>query len=235
MPLTLVLIPGLLSDERVWQPLEDALPDYRVYRADVAKDDTIEAMASRVLNEVTGDCIVVGHSMGGRVAMEVARQASGRVARLVLANTGHHPLKPGETEKRHAKIAQGHADFSAMVEDWLPPMIAASRHHDVELISNLTEMALSIGPDVHERQIRALIARPDAAAYLPELKCPILLMTGNEDVWSPEGQHREMLGMAQSASLRVVEDAGHFLPIEKPAVVTKMIADWITEEAAFDE
>ena len=42
-------------------------------------------------------------TMGGRVAMEVARQAPTRVTRLVLANTGHHPLKAGEKEKRQAK------------------------------------------------------------------------------------------------------------------------------------
>ena len=182
-----------------------------------------------------GDCIVVGHSMGGRVAMEVARQAPGQVARLVLANTGHHPLKPGETDKRQAKIDQGHADFPAMIRGWLPPMMAASRHQDTGLIANLTEMALSIGPVVHERQIRALIDRPDASEYLPDLTCPILLITGSEDVWSPEDQHRQMRDMARHATLQVVEDAGHFLPIEKPAVITRLITDWIKSEEAFRE
>lgn len=223
----LVLIPGLLSDARVWAPLEAASAGLKVYRADVTKDTTIEAMAARVLAETAGKCVVVGHSMGGRVAMEVARQAPERVVRLVLANTGHHPLKDGEAEKRQAKIDQGHADFAAMVRDWLPPMVAASRHGDTELFETLTEMAMSVGSRIHERQIKALIARPDVAAYLPKILCPILLITGTEDLWSPEAQHREMLEMAQDAKLHVIENAGHFLPIEQPDAITEVITAWL--------
>ena len=224
---TLVLIPGLLSDERVWQPLERALPHLRIHQADVTKDDTISAMASRILQNVEGDCIVVGHSMGGRVAMEMAWQAPSRVAKLVLANTGHHPLKDGERDKRLAKIDDGHRDFSAMIAEWLPPMVAASRHNDTALIRNLTDMAMSVGSDIHERQIKALIARPDASRYLPELTCPILLIAGDEDMWSPVDQHRQIQHMAQHATLKVIEGAGHFLPIECPNETTRLICDWL--------
>ena len=226
MPQSLILIPGLLSDALVWAHLEMAFPELEVYRADVTIDATIEEMASRIIKETTGPCTVVGHSMGGRVAMEVARQAPTRVTRLVLANTGHHPLKAGEKEKRQAKIDQGHADFAAMVSDWLPPMVAASRHNDVFLITTLTEMASSVGPETHERQIRALIARPNAAECLPEISCPILLITGTEDAWSPEAQHREMLEMAKNAELHVVKGTGHFLPIEQPEEITRIITEW---------
>lgn len=227
MSMTLVLIPGLVSDERVWRPLESAGLDARIHRADVTSDDRIEAMADRVLTACTGKLVVVGHSMGGRVAMEVARQAPRRVAKLVLANTGHHPLKHGEKEKRLARIEQGHADFPAMIRDWLPPMVAASRHDDRNLISNLTDMALAAGPVVHERQITALINRPDASLYLPALTCPILLLTGTEDLWSPIAQHREMKAMARNATLRIVEGGGHFLPVEQPEATTRLITDWL--------
>jgi len=227
MSSTLVLIPGLLSDERVWQPLEGALPGVEIHRADVTKDDTIEAMAFRALSAFEGYCTVVGHSMGGRVAMEVARQAPQRVAKLVLSNTGDHPVRPGEKENRQARVDQGHADFPAMIEDWLPPMVAASRHNDVGLISNLTEMAHSIGPIVHERQIRALVNRPDASAYLPDLACPILLIAGTEDVWSPVAQHLDMQTRARNATLRVVENGGHFLPVERAGKTTRLIVEWL--------
>lgn len=236
MSTTLVLIPGLLSDARVWRPLAEATPGSAVFHADATQDGSIEAMARRVLDNTSGPLIVVGHSMGARVAMEVARQAPDRVTHLVLSNTGHHPLKEGETEKRQAKIEQGHADFPGMVKGWLPPMMAASRHQDTDLIADLTEMALKIGPDVHERQINALIGRPDAGAYIPDVTCPILLLTGTEDVWSPEAQHREIQTMAPNADLHVVENAGHFLPVEQPEVTTRLITAWLaSKEETFDE
>ena len=227
MPKTLVLIPGLLSDARIWRPLESVLSEFEIYRADVTLDPTIEAMAERILRETKGPCIAVGHSMGGRVAMEVARQAPDRVKRLVLANTGHHPLKPGEPEKRQDKIDQGHADFAGMIKDWLPPMMAASRHEDAALIENLTDMAMAVGPDVHERQIKALVARPDASRYLADIECPILLLAGTEDVWSPAAQHQEIAELTKDATLHIVENAGHFLPVEQPDETTRLIADWL--------
>jgi pimeloyl-ACP methyl ester carboxylesterase len=227
MNTTLVLIPGLLSDARVWQPLADVAGIPNVMQADVTQDADISTMASRILENTTGHIISVGHSMGGRVAMEVARQAPNRVRALVLANTGHHPLQDGETEKRISKINQGHSDFPAMVKSWLPPMMAASRHNDTALVDNLTEMAMAMGPDIHERQVRALMARPDAGAYIAQIPCLILLLTGTQDVWSPEAQHREIQNMAQNGELQVVENAGHFLPIEQPLVTTKIVTEWI--------
>ena len=70
---------------------------------------------------------VVRHSMGARVAIEMARQAPQRVDAMVLANTGHAPLQPGEMAKREAKIQQGHADMTALAARWLPPMLAPGR------------------------------------------------------------------------------------------------------------
>ena len=229
-PTTLVLIPGLLSDARVWKPLATACPNLPVHHADVTQDDTIEAMAARILRDVSGKCVLVGHSMGGRVAMEVARQAPSRVSKLVLANTGHRPLLPGELEKRQTKIADAYRNFPAMIDAWLPPMVAANRHRDADLISNLTEMALSIGPETHERQIKALIARPNATQYLPNVTCPILLIAGTDDQWSPVSQHEEMRHLAHQATLEVVEGGGHFLPVEQSAVVTRLTCDWIAGE-----
>ena len=224
---TVVLVPGLLSDGRVWKSVEDALPAGQCYLGDVKQDSTIESMAAKFLSEVEGPMVVVGHSMGGRVAMEVAHQTPDRVSGLVLANTGHHPLKPGEPEKRQAKIDHGYRDFAGMVKEWLPPMVAASRHNDRPLMESLSEMALAIGPEVHERQIKALVARPNAGDYISDITCPILLLAGTEDVWSPAAQHREIQDMAGDASLQVVENAGHFLPLEQPDVVADLVVDWL--------
>lgn len=226
---TTVFIPGLLSDQRVWRAVAEQAPR-PVVMADVTRDDTIKGMAARILDEVPGDLVVVGHFMGGRVAMEMAHQAPNRVSRLVLANTGHDALKPGEREKRKAKIEEGHADLPAMVKEWLPPMVAASRHSDTALMADLTEMAIALGPVVHERQITALIDRPDAGAYLPKITCPILLLTGSEDAWSPEKQHREMMSIAPDAELEVIERGGHFMPVEQPLVVAKLISDWLSDK-----
>lgn len=224
-----VLIPGLMSDATVWQPLADALGP-AAQAADVSRDDTIEAMAQRLLDEVPGDFVAIGHSMGGRVAMEMARQAPARTRALVLASTGHNGGTEAELPRRRARIALAHDSMELLADDWLPPMVAPARRDDADLMAALRRMVLRFDAETHERQIRALVGRPDAGAYLAAITCPILLLVGDEDGWSPEAQHRQIAALAPDASLRVIAGAGHFLPLEKPAETVAAITGWLTRK-----
>ncbi|WP_425049805.1 alpha/beta fold hydrolase [Psychromarinibacter sp. S121] len=227
---TLLYVPGLLSDARVWREVAEGVGGGFVI-ADVTTQNSITAMAQSVLALAEGPVIPVGHSMGGRVSMEMARLAPERMAGLVLADTGHNALAEGERAKREAKVAEGNADMGAMVTAWLPPMVGASRHSDAALMGDLTEMSVACGPEVHARQIGALINRPDAGASLGGVTCPVLLLVGDEDVWSPEPQHREIAGMVSGPSdVVVVEGAGHFLPYEKPEAVIEAMTDWLAAQ-----
>ncbi|MBW8300358.1 MAG: alpha/beta fold hydrolase [Hydrogenophaga sp.] len=225
---TLVLIPGLLSDSSVWQPLADAAKArMRAHHADVTLDASIPAMATRILAEIEGDLIAIGHSMGGRVAMEMARQAPQRVRGLVLANTGYQPRRDGEEARRQQMIDLGNRDMEALADQWLPPMLDPARTEDTELLGRLKAMVLRAGPDVHARQIRALLDRPDAGAYMADLHCPILLVAARQDGWSPIAQHSEIAEATPDSELVVVENAGHFAPVERPDDVVAAICDWL--------
>ncbi len=220
-----VFIPGLLSDERVWRAVADRL-DLPLLAADVTTDDSIRGMAVRVLADYPGPISVIGHSMGGRVAIEMARLEPARVTSLVLSNTGHAALRPGEEDNRGRLLELGQKDMSALVEAWLPPMLAPARIRDHTLVDNLTRMVIEAGPEVHKRQISALLSRPDADTALPGITCPVLLMTGVQDEWSPEAQHREMAAMTPDATVEIIDGAGHFLPIERPDETADAIHRW---------
>ena len=225
---TLVLIPGLLSDARVWQPVADACSgEMDIYHADATRGTSISALAETVLNETQGSLIAVGHSMGGRIALDIAHIAPERVGGLVLANTGCHPLGEGEEQKRLAKINLGYESMEKLVDQWLPPMLDPSRHADVKLMSNLREMVLQFDAQIHERQIRSLIHRPNAEAYLSSISCPVLLLAARHDTWSPITQHERMAELLPEAQLVIIERAGHFAPVERPDTVTSAIIEWL--------
>lgn len=221
---TYIFIPGLISDARVWHDVAAAV-DAPAITVTMTEDDSIPAMAERALGAADGPLVPVGHSMGGRVAMEMARRAPERMAGLVLADTGHHPLAPGERPRRLARIAEAHADMGRMVDDWLPGMVGAARHATPRMAA-LREMAVAAGPDVHERQIRALIGRPDALPGLAGLACPVLLLVGAEDRWSPRAQHDEIAAVLAAAEVVEIPDAGHFLPFENPVATRTAILAW---------
>ncbi len=226
--ITYVLIPGLLSDDAVWKDLARKLGP-AVVAADVTRDDSIERMARRLLDETGGEFVAIGHSMGGRVAMEMARQAPDRVRGLVLVSTGHNGGTEAELPKRRARIALGHESMARLADDWLPGMVAPHRREDAALMEALREMVLRHDARIHERQVHALVGRPDAAAYLPAITCPILLLVGSDDGWSPVPQHQRIAELAPDTRLRVIEGAGHFLPAEKPAETVAAITDWLDE------
>lgn len=223
--MTTLLIPGLLCDAFVWEPVLARMP---AEVADLSTQDDIGQMAQDQLDAYQGPLRVAGHSMGARVAMEMAHRAPERIERLVLLDTGIHPLKDGETAKRNeiVQFAYDHG-MEALAARWLPPMVHEPNQQNAALMLGLTEMVLRKDADLHARQIKALVNRPDAASYLAAITCPTLLVVGRQDQWSPVTQHEEMLALLPDARLEVVENAGHFAPVEQPETVARLVADFL--------
>ena len=82
-------------------------------------------------------------------------------------------------------------------------------------------------PAVFAAQIRALLARPDASAQLLAIDCPVLVMLGRQDSWSPLSQHLQMAAIIRGARLRIIEEAGHMSTLEQPQAVTAALAEWL--------
>lgn len=220
---TLLLIPGLLCDRVVWEPLLQTLSGKAVV-ADLSAQNSLTQMAEDQLAQFDGSLIVIGHSMGARVAMEIARLAPDRVQKLVLMDTGIHPLAEGETEKRQRMIRLAHEQgMQALAAQWLPGMVSEPNRRDTRLMQTLTDMVLRKDADLHERQITALINRPDATAYLATIHCPTLLVVGRDDQWSPVSQHEDMQKLLPHSTLEIIEDAGHFAPLEQPERVCRVV------------
>lgn len=234
----LLLLPGLVCDQGVWQKQIDALADVAACTcADYGSLDSIPAMAQAVLRDAPERFSLAGHSMGGRVALEVYRMAPDRVARIALLNTGFLPLAAGaagEQERRKrgelVALAQSHG-MRAMLEQWLPPMIDSRRHGDAALVNSIIEMMARKTPEIFVAQVRALLARPDATPVLEQVRCRALLITGREDGWSGPAQHQAMLDKLPAkiagSKLVIVPDCGHMSTMERPAEVSAALSDWL--------
>ena len=221
-----LLISGLLCDATVWRPLLECI-DGKV--ADFSTQDNLTTMARDCLRKHSGHLKIAGHSMGARVAMEMARLAPERVEKLALLDTGIHPLRDGEPAKRAEIVHFAHENgMAALTDRWLPGMVYAPNQSNEALMTKLKNMVLRATPDLHARQIKALVDRPDASAYLVQIECPVLLIVGQEDQWSPVSQHEDMLKLLPNARLEIIADAGHFAPIEQPESVARLLADFLS-------
>jgi pimeloyl-ACP methyl ester carboxylesterase len=231
---TVVLMPGLICDGQFWTAraaLEQLAPArLQVRVADFSRLSSIGAMADKVVGETAGPIVAIGHSMGGRVALEVLRRAPERVVGLALLNTGIHTLRDGEEAKRAELVRLAYEQgMAALADRWVPPMVDPRRKDDAALLAPMKQMVMRATPEQHERQIRALLDRPDPRDLLPRIACPTLVMVGRQDQWSPVAQHEEIAALIPGAKLVIIEDAGHMSQMERPEETTAALVQWLRE------
>lgn len=234
-PPTLVLLPGLLCDAAVWRAQCAALGFAHWVVPSYGEADSLTEMARRVLQDVPHNRLaLVGHSMGGRVALEIARMAPGRVDRIALLNSGIDPIAEGaagtqERDKRAALLQMARQQgMRAMGKQWARGMV----HEDVldtPLFSEILDMIERSTPTVFAAQIQALLNRPDAATVLAGLRCPTLLACGRQDAWSPLERHERMHALCPGSRLVVIEHSGHMTTMEQPEAVSLALAEWMTQ------
>lgn len=227
----LMFLPGLICDARIYAPQTAAFAGSMAVDGYGLSGSLVD-MARIALAEAdragAGQIDLFGHSMGGRVALEVFRLAPHRVRRLALASTGIHPLAPDETGKREGLKAVGHRHgFKALVDHWLPPMVAEANRTDPAIYPPLEAMCLAQGQAVFDAQIRALVTRPEVTDLLSRIACPTLVMTGELDGWAPPAQHEMIAAAIPGANLVIVPGAGHMVQFEAPEAVNAAITRWL--------
>jgi pimeloyl-ACP methyl ester carboxylesterase len=235
----LLLLPGLLCDETNWAAQRTALAEMADCRVPVYRTlGSIEAMAAHVLAMApTARFALAGHSMGGRVALEVVRQAPERVERLALLDTGFQSLAAGEAgEKERAgryqllELARTEG-MRAMGQQWARGMVHP-KHLDTPVFEAILQMISRQTPDMFASQIQALLGRPDATTLLPHIRCPTLLLCGRDDLWSPLARHEVMQRAIPGAHLTAIEMSGHMTTLEQPQAVSRALALWLKANAS---
>jgi pimeloyl-ACP methyl ester carboxylesterase len=230
-----VLLPGLMCDAAVWTAQCEALSFADCVVPSYGERSSITSMARHVLETVPAQRFsLAGHSMGGRVVLEMVRLAPERVERLALLDSGMDPLAPGEAgERERAKrmaLLQLARDtgMRAMGREWARGMVHPSRL-DSPLFERVLDMIERQTPTIFEAQINALLGRPDARPVLNGLRCPTLLACGRQDAWSPLSRHEEMHAMVLGSRLVVIEDSGHMSTMEQPDAVSRALVEWMQQ------
>jgi pimeloyl-ACP methyl ester carboxylesterase len=219
--LPVLLIPGLADSPRLYQA---QLP--RLYRvgpvmvADHTRDETIAGIATRVLAHAPARFALVGLSMGGYTALEIMRRAPERVVRLALLNTSARPDTPESTERRLSAIAAAErGEFRALTMSLWPNMVHPIHAGDLALKRVYVDMHLAVGAEAFVRQQRAIIGRIDSRPSLAKIRCPTLVIVGDEDKLTPRELAEELANGIPGAQLRVLSTCGHLSALEQPEAV----------------
>jgi len=226
---TLVLLHGLLNDERVWAPVAARLRA----RADIVipnlrRQDSMAQMSRDAwaeLADVPADVplVLAGFSMGGYVAQQMLADAPRRVAALALVDTSTRPEPAENIPVREALIAGLQSDFGATALTLLRRGVHSDRLSDVMLMLGCQHIMRDVGADAAIGQIRAIIGRADHRAMLAQLDLPTLVLCGRVDQITPLALSREAAALIPGARLHVLEDVGHWAPMERPEEVAEQL------------
>jgi 3-oxoadipate enol-lactonase len=240
---TVVLLHSIGTDREVWRPvvprLVDAglrvvLVDLRGHGRSVATPGPygLELLGTDVLAVLdtlgTARASVAGVSLGGMVAQWLGVHAPARVERLVLCCTAAHLGGPAMWGPRAADVrAHGTGVLAdASIGRWLTPAFAAG-HPDV--VATL-RAAIARTPAEGYAGCAAAIGAMDLRPVLDRIAAPTLVVAGAEDPATTLEDHlRPLADAIPDARLRVVQDASHLAPLERPDVVGAAIVAHLTD------
>ena len=228
----LVLLPGMMCDARLYGPQIAALSGrVPIHLAPVTAFDTVQDLAGQVLRDAPPRFALAGLSMGGIVAMEVVRQAPDRIARLALLDTNPRAERDDIRQARDPQIAAVRAGgLHTIMRDELKPNYLADGPLRQEVLDMCMTMALDLGPDVFERQSRALQHRPDQRDTLASVNVPTLILMGRQDRLCPVERHELMHRLIAGSTFKIIEGAGHLPTLEQPEAVNAAFKTWLDIE-----
>ena len=217
-----VLIPGLMADARLFLPQIVGLGTARALQISLpVAGESVEQMSAAVLASAPATFALVGHGLGGDVALDVVRRAPDRVTRVVLLATDPLSEAPNASAAREARIVAAKSGrlAEAMLAE-IPRAALADTEWREEVLALVRDMALGLGEGVFVRQSRALQRRPDQQKTMRNIKIPALILAGEYDTLVPMRRQEFTAGLMPYGKLQIIAGAGHLAPLEQPEAVT---------------
>ena len=239
----LVCLHGVSSSAGIWQPLLPMLaaqghrvlawdmPGYGASAMPIRYDFAALADALAALLDEAGlaRATIVGHSLGGMVAMEFASRYPQRVAALVLACTtassGVHQGAAREAflARRLGRLAQG-GTMAELADAILPAMLGP--RPPTGLLAELRRLMAAIAPPAYRAAINALVDF-DRRAALAGFDFRVLCIAGDSDRIATVPTMRHMATRIRGASLAVMREAGHLAPFEDAQAFVALLAAFL--------
>lgn len=221
-PVELLCLHPLPFDGEFWVPLEAKVRDVATYAPTIySLGQNLQKVAQAILDVVESRrLIVVGNSIGGSLALEVAAAAPDRVEHLVLIGTkaGHRP----EPELRDwaLELLASQGVEAAWDHLWEPLFSAAT---DRAVVARARSKVLTMPADLLAAGIVLFHSRLDRNDVIDGWSKPITVVVGSDDTAPKPHLCEEMAWRAKRGVLRVVSDCGHYVPIERPAVLAAIL------------
>ena len=225
----IVLMPGMMCNQYVFSHQINALEKFfNVIVIEFNEHRDIELGVKNLASNLPNKFHLLGHSMGGIVAMELVKQHSKRVLSLALLNTNPYEEKQELKEKRNKTLKELDALdlISLMKSDYISRYFPDDCRDKNKLIQQCVDMASILDKKVFYNQSVALRDRKDQTSILENVDCKTLIICGERDQLCPVSYHSDMNKMIKNSDLIVLEGVGHMPIIECPLIVNNHLKNF---------
>jgi len=227
----LLMLPGTLADERVFAPVVERL-HLSGMAIRMGGASSTAGMARVILDRAPERFSLLSFSLGSIVALEVLAQAPERVARVALLGCNARALPTDKAAARRATVPVAERSGTPSYIDGVwDASVPAHRRNDAELRALLHAMAADTPMTVFRDQIELAIDRVDSRPRLGSLDMPALVACGAEDRVCPPELSEEIAAAIPGATLAIVAGAGHYLTLDQPDEVARLICQWLDQPA----
>lgn len=226
---TLVLLPGFLCDERLWNPLIPVFSEYYgVQTVDLKHATNLEAMINEIVKIPAATFHLVGFSMGGYIAEVFCSQFPERVQSLSLiaANVGALSEKSRAARLKMVGLLK-HGKYRGISEKEIDRYIHPDFLKDPQVVNPILEMSAGFSSEQYINQTLATIDRVDLGDSLNQQSFPVQIVAAANDrvvsLESLQNRHREI----SRSEFHVIDHCGHYVPLEQPAQLGQLVLDFV--------
>lgn len=225
-----VLISGFMADARCFMPQLARLgAERQVILLGPGLGETVEKIAADVAPDLPRRFAVIGHGLGGNIAIELLRKRPEAVSRVALISTDPLPETPQLAAEQEALLVAAKTGHLAACMAQMLPLTAL---HDApwreEVMALVQDMAANLGPDQFQRHLRVLQRRPDQQKALRKANVPTMIIAGESDTLIPRRRAEFLAAMMPQGCLEIIAEAGHLPQLEQPEAVTKVLETFLS-------
>ncbi|WOH35779.1 alpha/beta hydrolase [Thalassotalea fonticola] len=226
--LPILILPGTLCTRLMFEQQISCLKKHcdSVSVVQFTDEASLEEMAASVIAATKNQpAALIGFSMGGIVAMQLARTHPHLIGKLALINSNSHADLPERKAGRATQIQQAQTGkLSTLIgTDFMPNYLFQQQQSYRQLI---VDMALSLGADCFAAQVMALEDRTDSLTVLQRLCADILIIGGQQDKICPPAHQFDMHTALPNSDLLLLGQCGHFSPLEQADKVSNALTQW---------
>lgn len=243
-----VLLHGFAEDHTIWNKQVSFLQNYCLLilpdlpgsgnsallkKDNVSIDDYAACIKALLDNEGIEKCIILGHSMGGYVALAFAEMFADK---LLAFGFVHSTAFADDEEKKAGrkkgiKIMEEYGGY-AFLKTTTPNTFAEEfKKTHPEKVSETIEQGKNFSKEALIQYYNAMLNRPDRTEVLQKSNVPVLFIIGSEDVAAPLADLLKQVHLSKTSYIHIMEGVGHMSMLEKPAELNNQLLEFITNVA----